>query len=323
MNFCTLLRMAATSLSMFALAKPPNETVAARTRFFLESLHSSNLTAAASVLDTHEVNWFGKVWMETATSKEVLTNCLGRSISRFDRIDTYTFEECISNRRARSFVLPAHRVFDDQSIVSISYFHQWSDSTKSDSAVCLVFKQRDLDWKIVSIVSVPWFKLRSKDNDSSILASFPEYRLLNGHLSISIPPMFKMLASDSGQVDFTYIENSVRSGVYSLDLHNPDFSSAPKDLPDPLFTYADRFFENLVAPQGTVSDHLVKFFPNGYWIEASVKPQDDEASKSITIIVRVPGTDLIVWIQFFGYKDVYEKIWREVDLSLRSIQLYR
>ena len=315
--------MAVISLPIFALAKPPNENVVANTRFFLESLQSSNLTAAASLLDTNEINWFGKVWMNTAISKEVLTNCLGRSISNYDRIDTYTFEDCISNRRARSFVLPAHRVFDDQSIVSVSYFHEWSDSTKSDSAVCLIFKQRDIDWKIVSIVSVPWFKVRLKDNDSSILVSFPKYRLLNGHLSISIPPMFKVLASDSGQVDFTYIQDSVRSGVYSMDMHNLDFSSAPKDLPDPLFTYADRFFDNLVAPKGRVTDHLIKFFPNGYWIEAYVRPQDDEASKSITLIVRVPGTDLIVWIQFFAYEDIYQKIWREVDLSLRSIELSR
>jgi hypothetical protein len=320
-KFLTLSLVLASFLPISALANPAEESVVAKTRFFMESLQASNLAAAGSVFDTNEINWFGRVWMKTTVSREVLRNCLGHSLLPYDRIDTYSFDDCLSNKRARSFVLPAFRVFDDQSILSVSYSHQWTESTQSDSAICLIFKRRDLDWRIVSIVSVPWFKIRSQDNDSSIAATFKRHRLFDGRVLISIPPVFKRLPSSSSQVDFSYLEDSVQSAVYSMNLRKLDFSSAPRDLPDPLFTFSGQFFENLVAKQGTVTDRVVRFYPNGYWIEAKVSPKDDEASNSITVIVRIPDTDQVVWIQFFAYEGAYRTLWREVDLSLRSLQV--
>jgi|GEM_PF-6272827 len=308
---------------LFARDENPKDAVNRLTNTFLRSLISHDLKTAAGLLADKEINWFGKVWVKKEGSEAFLGKYVGNGLTRYNKTQTYSFDDCVSDGRGRAFALKAYRVFDSNSILSVSVCNEWSDNKQADSAICLVFQRIKRDWKIVSISSAPWFKLVIADHDSATLAGFNKHTLDGHHLVISIPPSFELKTTTFNQIDFVQSKNSVRIATYNINSRSLDFDSAPNDLPDPLLTFAERLFDDSVAPMGSVSNRILKFFPNGYWIECIIVDGQGKKNKSISLVLRVPASNVVVWVQFFAFEAAYDSIWRDIDLSLRSVQLVK
>jgi hypothetical protein len=249
---------------LFARDENPKDAVNRLTNTFLRSLISHDLKTAAGLLADKGINWFGKVWVKKEGSEAFLGKYVGNGLTRYNKTQTYSFDDCVSDGRGRAFALKAYRVFDSNSILSVSVCNEWSDNKQADSAICLVFQRIKRDWKIVSISSAPWFKLVIADHDSATLAGFNKHTLDGHHLVISIPPSFELKTTTFNQIDF------VQSKIECI----------------------------IVDGQG-------------------------KENKSISLVLRVPASNVVVWVQFFAFEAAYDSIWRDIDLSLRSVQLVK
>jgi len=243
-----------------------------------------------------EANYGGQIWMPLNEYAKFIKSILPKQIDSLKLI-YYNFDDVESDELIKAKALELNRVFNNFSIIASGKFNSQN--------ITLVLQPVNSDIKIYSItVESVALKMASKEIDA-FYDTIP-----NIQLALSIPKGFEGPINEKEMISYTLKGNTERDAIIQIMYLNQKA---------PINVITEKWAQHITSGYKR-SEFEISYLLNGYIFNYEIIDAENNVNKGITIGIEHNGYSII--IQYFGFKNAYDKHWNEVDQMIRIINLY-
>ena len=294
-----------TEITWSPFGEKEKESVLKVAEMFMEKYTESDFQSMLKFLPDDEVNYGGEVWLKTPEFIAMLKQLRGKDNLEVKSMNAYTMDDTEHNPDVKAKALKIYRMFSN---LSIFVTVKMTDKTKSSSdVICLNFNLNDNKKWIVSSFLNTSVRFAAHDNfhkNKFRMESFDDL-----HFTLPVPKEFSQGDKEKKQITYILSGESNRDAAIQVGWY---------DLKAPVSVMSYHWVQYLLS-QYDHSDILIKYMPNGYKFEYYLKDQNDNINKGITVGFK--SHDEFVFVQYFSFSDVYDKIWVEIDEMMRNIRM--
>ena len=307
-------------LTIQVLFANDNDIILEKSNLILQSFKNNDINKMAEYFSQNEVNIFGEIWVSINDFKNIMTTLRGDKEFNFNNTAIYSFQDCINDTSIQKYAKKVYRVFDSNSLLSITECNRFSSGKYVDTYIGLVFQSEDDKWIAKSIFGMD---VSLFNQSKEMYIDNPEWTMieLKKHkITFPLLTSYQQQTYDNhDQIDFILPGSTVRDAVLNINFSQIDLSTTPSHISNPLYFYSNNVFQMLTKDY-KIQNKIERFFPNGFLFEYELYDEGKEKNKGITLIIKDPNSVNVVLIQFFAYYDVYQKYWKEIDTTLRNIK---
>lgn len=272
---------------------------------FLRSYLDSDFQSIQDFIPSNEVNFGGNIWLPTQQFLQMVQQLRGKTQLEIGEISAYTMNDTEENPDIKEETLRIYRMFSNLSVFVTAEIIDKEKDTKKTIYLNLNLNDRK-KWIISSFLD-PTIGLA--DNSSFPKEKFRTENFDSLNFEILIPKNFSNGQRNGSQITYVLAGVTQRDAAIQVDNF---VLKAPVDI----LSYN---WVNYVVNKYEHSDIMIKYLPYGYKYEYTVKDQDGQISKGITVAFESKGR--FVYIQYFSFMDTYNEIWTDIDLMIRKLKI--
>lgn len=272
---------------------------------FMRTYAESDFQTMQKYLPTNEVNFGGDIWFPTQQFLQMVQSLRGKNLLDIGELKAYTMDDTEKNPDIKEKTLKIYRMFSNFSIFIVA---EIIDKTKDvKKTICLNLNiDNDNNW----IVSSFYDASVGLANNTSIPKNRFRIELFDSlNFEILIPKDFSNGQKNGSQTTYILPGKTERDAAIQID-------NFELKAPVNILSYN---WVQYIANQYEHSDILIKYMPYGYKYEYTVKDQEGNQNKGITTAFEVNGR--FVYIQYFSFSEIYNKIWIDIDMMLRNVKI--
>jgi hypothetical protein len=259
---------------------------------FIKSFNNSeDLT---KYLPKKEGNFGGQIWMPIKDYVGFINKMIPRPIES-THFEYYIFEDIENDSILKSKAVDLNRVFNNYSVMA--------DGEINNRKTTFILQPENDTYKITSL-NIWDVGLVNKTSDLSVkYDTIQEIKIL-----IEIPTGFEGPILENGQINYYLKGRTIRDAAIQI-------MYSPRKAPINILTYS--WVGHFISGYEH-SDYEISYLPKGYVFKYELVDQNSNINKGITIGIENNGYSII--IQYFGFKDVYNNQWIDVDKMMRSLK---
>lgn len=272
---------------------------------FMTAYVDNDFQALQKYIPAGEINFGGDFWFQTQQFVLMVQSLRGKNELKLGALKAYTMDDTEDNPDIKEKTLKIYRMFSNFSIFISA---ETIDKTKNTQKT--IYLNLNLDdnknWIVSSFLDT---SIGLADNTSFPKDNFRTETFDSLSFDILIPKDFSEGQKTGSQTTYILTGNTDRDAAIQID----NFElKAPLDI----LSYN---WVQYIANQYEHYDILIKYMPYGYKYEYTVKDQDGNLNKGIT--TAFVSNDRFVYIQYFSFTEIYNKIWVDIDIMLRKLKV--
>ncbi len=275
---------------------------------FFDAFNKKEFQKIRLMLPATEISYSGRFWMSIPRFTYLLSSAREKGPVNYTKLNVYSFDDCVKDRKARNAGLKHLRIFDNNSIIVSAVLNR--KARENNPSVSLVFQKsrKDKKWKLLSLHGLkPALDSKEHTNLTKNQKGWHSEEIPQLNLTILIPPYFKGRKNHGNFISWVHIQKKQQEAVLQV--------MAAKSHHSPLEEgrqWLKRFLKNRIYT--TVR---VKLAPQGYRFELEMIDRD--AKKNKVIIAALKKRKYTVFVAYIGYLTSYEKMYREIDFTMRNL----
>lgn len=294
-----------TEITWSPLGEKEKESVLKVAEMFMKKYTESDFQSIQKFLPDDEVNYGGEVWLKTPEFLAMLKQLRGEDELAVKSMSAYTMDDTERNPDVKAKALKIYRMFSNLSVFVTVEITNKTES--SSNVICLNFNLDDNKKWIVSSFLNTSVGFAAKDN-------FPKDKFRmefidDLHFTLPVPQGFSQGDKEKNQITYTLSGDTKRDAAIQVGWY---------DLKAPVGVMSYQWVQYLTS-QYDHSDILIKYMPYGYKFEYYLKDQNDNLNKGITVGFK--SHNEFVFVQYFSFSDVYDRIWVAIDEMMRNIRM--
>jgi len=275
---------------------------------FFDAFNKKEFQRIRHMLPATEISYSGRFWMSIPRFTYLLSSVRDKGPIKYAKLDVYSFDDCVKDRKARNAGLKHLRIFDNNSIIVSAVLHK--KAPKNNPSVSLVFQKsrKDKKWKLLSLHGLkPDLDFKDEINLTKNQKGWHSEEIQQLDLTMLIPPFFKGRKNHGSFISWSHVKKKQQVAVLQI--------MAAKSSHSPLEEgrrWLKKFLKN--RRYTTVRVMLI---PQGYRFELEMIDRD--AKKNKVIIAALKKHKYTVFVAFIGYLSLYDKMHREIDFTMRNL----
>jgi hypothetical protein len=279
---------------------------------FFSQYNAGKFYAIRRMLAPEEMSYAGEFWMSTPRFLYFLGVIHERGPVVRGAIRAYSFDDCERDPGKKKFAMEMYRIFDSESLLTVSDISYTEKGRKNATYAGLLFKKNPEtgDWYICAISG---FDARPKEGaaerpgqeDDWTSAEIPRIGL-----AFPLHRDFARKTMNEEIIEFALDEKSPSQAAFQV--------MAVKNR-RPLAENAREFLKKILKGR-RYADFRIRYLPQGYWLECRLL--DRKGGENRIIVAALEKKRYRIFVSFTGGMDYYATRWREIEYSLRNIELY-
>lgn len=273
----------------------------------IKGLNDKTFSAIVPYLYSNEICLNGGMWSPTEEFTEMIESLINKKIFYDSTLTAYTFDDFQNDPELQAIPRNVFRVFSNRKIIVTGRYNVQHD--KADYDFYLIFGNYQNKW-LMSAIYLSDVKLIDKTSANS-LANHRKETIDSLGLTLMVPEDFSGLVLQDSYPSFILKGETPRDAIIQI---------ISTDLRAPYDFMTKKYVELVVLKIYPNSNYTIKYLSNGIMFDYFVvNPDDNMASKGITIGVENNGKLII--IQYYSFEETHSRIWRDIDLMIRTIEI--
>lgn len=254
----------------------------------------NNKDDIARYLTPGEANFNGMLWLPVGEFIKFLGQFMKRPV-QYSSFEFYTIDDIEKDEQLKEKVIDFGLVFNNYSVLG-----EGSVNGKK-SSIILNVQGEDMKIYSVSFPDIPVMRVNKKEVSPS--DTIPLLKI-----ALKVPSGFSKPVKDKNT--FTLKFEGERASDQIIQIF---YNSKQAELG--LITH--RWAEHVTSRYRS-SEFEIGYVPHGYVYKYEVLDENDQVNQGITMGMEHNGQ--IIFIQYFGFKDLYNRYWIEIDQMMRNIR---
>jgi len=272
---------------------------------FIKMINEEKFDDIESYLTQKETNIQGDIWLQNPEFIKMFGSLVKGKSFETENMEVYNFDDIINSPLKLFVSNNLYRVFSD---INVLIRGNYTDRENSTFDYSLVFGKFNSSWKITSI-HLSDVNLIIK-NSPNILDEFRIENITNMNISFPVPNYFSDRIIEDKMVSFILEGETPRDAIIQV-------VSGELKAPIEVMTY--KWADYIAFSRYNTHSVRTKLHPLGTIIEYVLEDENGDVNQGITI--GIENNDSLIIMQIFSFKDIYHKIWQDIDLMIRNIEI--
>jgi hypothetical protein len=252
-----------------------------------------------------ETNIQGEIWMQNSEFKGMFESIVKGKYFNTEELEAYTFDDILQSPKRIFVSQKLYRVFSDINILVTGTYKDKNEESENDISV--VFGWFHDSWRITSVY-LSDLNLVVKNTPS--LDEFTKETLDDFNISLPVPNYFTDRVVENGMVSFFLKGDTPRDAI---------IQAISGELKAPIEVMTYKWAEYVAFSRYTTISIRTRFHPMGIIYKYLIVDENGNENQGITL--GIEDNNSVVFIQFFSFKSTYDKIWQDIDLMIRNIEM--
>lgn len=248
-----------------------------------------------SYLKEAELNYGGQLWMPSKQIESFIRRLIPSKI-KTSSFNYYTFDEVEQDSVVKKKAIKLRRVYNNYSILALG--------TLNEKKISLILQPKGDSLKIacVDLPSILQKKMNNKETNQVDT-------LKNLGIILQIPEGFlKEVGEEESQITYIMKGQTPRDAVIQILYFE-------KRVPSNILITE---WVDYITSQYRKSEYEIKYLSNGYMYSYELIDSNGDVNKGISVAIENSEHSFV--IQYFGFKEAYNKLWREIDEMIRNVK---
>lgn len=282
------------------------QAMSACVKFFM-AFNSKQFFRLKPLIAPYEINYTGSMWMSAPRFTYLLARARERGAVSISEMEAYSFDDCEKSRRAKQYAQMHYRVFSSESVLVVSKIRK-KQTLEPSETVCFVLQNnsRRAGWLITAFSGMELDAGKAGFEPPEGLSSWRAVLIDRIGLELTLPKDFKKQKRDDEIFEYTNKADDAACQIIAFNIRGKLIDES-------------RIWIDKLAKKTGAESLQASYLPSGYRFDINIRRRKIR-KKFISAALR--GRKFTIIVNFSCSAAYYSAHWKEIDYSLRTVQLY-